>query len=909
MTIRNIKNPLNSSRVVADWIQFYHLSDDPFSIAPIVEAKQAALFHRTADIERQVIPFLNIIRTADSRVKVIVSDRGMGKTTLLRFIQQKVEEQGLLSFYVTAFETLAPGKTHVDLARAVLRDLLDQLLEHIVTRSPEIYSEYKPVIDAKLKQLGKIVISGQIFTTGDDDVKLTDISQHLREVLTIFRKKQVKFCVLFDNLDKYDAPDTLKVVFDLLRMPVSQSAFETILASGGFVFVTLATPLYEKMRREAGGDFSYLDDPFRLSPLRPPEAHALLTTRFRAMSAITFPIEVDAVIELDQESAGNIRKIFSRTRRALEYGAEHELSTLSKLDCARASREDLDFPAFLRQMGDEPGMKAGLQFVGEYLRVASQKKVQQLLKAAAKLHGKKKLTPIDYAILTEFSIGERPIRKGTDFEINDQDVLDFLGFLDAEALDAEAFVDWLLSGSAVPEFLFVTTSPVVRLGARVSGTIQGMAFVPTAKVRIHGRMKGVFEGDALKKEIHRALTTGLSAFDQWQSVPVTERPAGELALQVTTGIVNFYRAFALFVVSRGRQQLDLSGGVVESYLNTIYSRTQTANLGLVSESDARWLYRLNAATYHNQTATTPDVVVDARRRAEIVIVDILRAWTLMLPKSSSVRQDHLKGIDEISKEITDTLLASETKFAVVSIPGKTLRDFSLYFWPDKFSFWAIRNAGSLSQDIARSLVKNISGTGGVGKNVRLGVVALDTNAVVGGAISRNWQTGLFDETELMLPSFARFEIEFNESKSLKSAASREFSIVETLTRDRTGIRKSDAACHLKSEYEVIPGGDKALSQRIDRGIVDEARDSGAFLVTADLDAIVHAGHEVKVLLMPGDQLLRPFPLASIHQLLNVISRDQSTFDIRIFARGRVYDAVYTITFDRGDYICVKHPGL
>ncbi len=883
-----------------DWLKFYGLADDPFSVNAIVDERQRPLFHVTGDIQRQVLPFLRVLGTTTPRVKLIVSDRGMGKTSLLRYCEWEARAHGMACFYVRGFEEANHMKSHVDLAGSVLRDLLEQMIVFLVVKKPEVYGKFRAPIDFHLAALGKQVIDGELFAVSEADSRLPRVSDPLREVIRIYKKSGIRFCVFFDNLDKYDAPDTVKVVLDLLKMPISQSVFEEIVEANGLVFLALATSLYQKMQTENRGDFSFLDDPFTLQNLKPIEAQGLLATRFSAGGEKKLPFEEDAIVELVRETGGNIRRLFQRARRGLEFGAAHELLQISAVEASRAQRELQGFPAILRDKQNSPELAGGLRFISRMKKQAKAQRVALLIKAAWRAKHGKKISPTDRQILEENAVGGKPIQAvGTSFEMNDQDLINFISMLDEEGQDVEGFADWLCEGSAVPEFLRSPTTTLSLLAEAARELVTGSAALKKSSLKLlrPGYQTLTYQTPTMQTFIVQSLQDAMRRIEAWPSESVDEGTPSETALRISEDIVFLYRAYGHYLAALSGKSVDTGHSVVLNLTRIIQSEgglEDPKHFGDIS-------HRL--VLIHKEARLGRASRDDSRNALAIgreIVGLILRTWTRQADSRGTVERHELHGIPLIASAIDQALRLSETKFVRVSVPGKTLKDFSLYLWPGKHSYWAFRVCGKESTNLLGDVVSKASGGGPVGEAVKLGKVVPDTNVLVKGGLSKLAGSGLLMGAQVVITPSIRFQYEHNSSKSLRNSCQREVGRLNSVRG--SAIQAVDCekveVAPFSIERDGVPGEKKAenlaLSQRIDHQLIAEAVQRSAILFTVDGDLLGDDGRRRFTVVLADDGSTEICPVSSIQLVLQSLIRDAGALDAEIFSRNRIMNQLFEV---------------
>ena len=80
-----------------NWLSFYGLKKDPFVTTPIDSGEKMILFFKTKDISSSIDPFILQLNKSLSSIRVLVGERGMGKTTAIRYIERKARDVGFIT--------------------------------------------------------------------------------------------------------------------------------------------------------------------------------------------------------------------------------------------------------------------------------------------------------------------------------------------------------------------------------------------------------------------------------------------------------------------------------------------------------------------------------------------------------------------------------------------------------------------------------------------------------------------------------------------------------------------------------------------------------------------------------------------------------------------------------------------
>ncbi|MEA2076179.1 MAG: ATP-binding protein [Euryarchaeota archaeon] len=198
-----------------DWLEFYGLKGDPFSAGPLrFPAQFRDIFVTTPLVQNKVNPIVRTIEESDRYLYLILGERGVGKSTLLWYIYNKLDErENILPIHVSLTPKTYETK-HQEHSLAI--DLANRVTSKTLERIREKYNEL--YIDSTY-QLDKL------------DNKLTEKSLNFDQL----RKTAPKIfkaldendkipVIIVDNLDKFK--DDLAL--DFLSYHYGQALFEDI---------------------------------------------------------------------------------------------------------------------------------------------------------------------------------------------------------------------------------------------------------------------------------------------------------------------------------------------------------------------------------------------------------------------------------------------------------------------------------------------------------------------------------------------------------------------------------------------------------------------------------------------------------------------------------------------------------
>lgn len=343
---------------LSDWISFHHLKGDPFSAQPLQSGDDFQyLFVKTADITRHVDPIADHFLESKPRLTVICGERGMGKSTCLYYISDRLSAKRVLTISVS--EQPALVEKLIDPVYGVGADtlfqILSKLLGSLTSKHPELLDAYRVQFDEIAEAIG-FDLEHRI-PSGTKTPTAGLLFSKLEQLCSVMKSEKVRSLISIDNYDRLDA----ELAIRFLKSNQAQPVFELLQRAGATVLLTA------KSEWLAGSltELSYLGKPLILNPLNPGESKILVTKRIanwleegRDAKAI---FEDDALEEICVSKKGIPRDVLELARACLIRAAQKSSATVTAGIVEQVLHdEEFSIAKFYTAISNDKAARAGL---------------------------------------------------------------------------------------------------------------------------------------------------------------------------------------------------------------------------------------------------------------------------------------------------------------------------------------------------------------------------------------------------------------------------------------------------------------------------------------------------------------------------------------------------------------------
>jgi hypothetical protein len=302
---------------VVTWVDLFELTGDPFAQRALQDSGDFEyLFVKTEDVANYVDPLVEHFETSDSFLRVIEGERGTGKSTIMHYMIQQLQDKKAIAAYIpyqySATTALRDPKYGVG-ADTLLQVAL--ALGRKIISNPA-YVSYSHDLRSAFGALGANRDTG---IPERDSPPYAVVEGRLSEILEIIRKERIKALVAVDNYDRL--PKDIAIEF--WKSNLAQGPFsDKLMAAGVSVLFSARSGWIPRIGIDP--DLSYLGEPIRITPLNDSSSKQLLIKRFdhKAKPGATFPFTDDAVLEITTRMNGVPRFILETARTLLIEAAK-----------------------------------------------------------------------------------------------------------------------------------------------------------------------------------------------------------------------------------------------------------------------------------------------------------------------------------------------------------------------------------------------------------------------------------------------------------------------------------------------------------------------------------------------------------------------------------------------------------
>ena len=363
------------------WEEWFGFSCDPFDPKPLQTEEQfRELLVRTKPIVERIEPLINQIDT-ESFCKTVLGDRGIGKSTVLRYIAHLAAKKMAIPVFVQ-FHPAGIAKARHPIFETlieIMTQIVQQEITNIYEMHPKIFKKYKSTMMKAAKYVGLQwqEIEGfykDPFVTPPPDEKL--LRNILWGILEFTRQENIHSVVAIDNLDKLP----FEVAKGFLGGMTAQPLFEHLIEMGCSIFVATDPRLEERIRVES--DLSYLGERIQLASLSPSEAEKLVRDRIKLgcgspEKASFIQVDDELISRVCNGKKGNTREILKEFSRLFQIAYERRDRHLS-LDLIEKPAPKISSTIYYEIIEKNPEAKKGSEKI---LSLMPQLTTQEISKA------------------------------------------------------------------------------------------------------------------------------------------------------------------------------------------------------------------------------------------------------------------------------------------------------------------------------------------------------------------------------------------------------------------------------------------------------------------------------------------------------------------------------------------------
>lgn len=305
---------------IGGWFEWFDLKNDPFSTSPITSASQEKLFYKTSDIQNKIDPIIKRLNISDPFIKLIIGERGLGKTTALFYMEKQAQNFNLLIPIPIEISFRNPNNVspEIFIGEDILFQFIQKVLSYIYLHKNETWVHYNEFFNKTMKNCGLEIYNTEIFPDPSAFPNFPTLRVTAQNILRLCESEKYRLMLLVDQIDK----DPIDYALKFLKSSHSQTLLEMFTRSGGMIFITGKTDLYRKMFTgdRIDEDFSYLSDVIMLESLKQTEVIELLNCRFNSEANENFqnPLDIEVILNITVSEKGITRYIITKIKEALQ---------------------------------------------------------------------------------------------------------------------------------------------------------------------------------------------------------------------------------------------------------------------------------------------------------------------------------------------------------------------------------------------------------------------------------------------------------------------------------------------------------------------------------------------------------------------------------------------------------------
>ena len=360
------------------WWNYFDLKYDPFSTSPLSRESQRILLYKTKDISEKIDTEIFGLRDSLPFIRLLIGSRGIGKTTVLHYIQQETSEiSNIMPIYIdiTFDEDDKSTDPSILIASNILNRFIEEILIQLRSNKKNIWKNNLDIFQKIIYEGGFITIDPNVQCDPFKKIHFVELKRISQWILKILESDGVKPLLLIDNIDKNIEPAK-----KFMTEPTSQSIFEMIGRSNGMIFISCKNNLIEDLKNEKKEDeISYLLDNVFLNSLKPIEAYNLVQHRLISASNanVINIIDFETIQEIALKKNGITRSILSEVKNVLQKAHAKGIKSITKSMVASRDfvRKDNNL-VYKKIIDEDPAAKKGSEHIAKIFDYVKNRPVQ-----------------------------------------------------------------------------------------------------------------------------------------------------------------------------------------------------------------------------------------------------------------------------------------------------------------------------------------------------------------------------------------------------------------------------------------------------------------------------------------------------------------------------------------------------
>lgn len=547
---------------IVGWFKWFNLKNDPFSTSPITSANQEKLFYKTSDIQNKVDPIIRQLDVSNPFVKLLIGERGLGKTTTLYYIEKEAKNFEFIIPIPIEISFRNPNNVspEIFIGEDILFQFIHKLLSFIHLNKNKVWAHNSDFFDKMMKNCRLEIYNDEIFPDPTEFPTFPTLRMTAHNILRLCESENYRVILLIDQIDK----DPIEYALKFLKSSHSQTLLEMFTRLGGMIFITGKFDLYEKMFTgdRIDEEFSYLSDVIMLEPLKQTEAIELLNYRFKSEANQNFqnPLDIDVIHEITVSEKGVTRYIITKVKDALQkaYKLGEKKVTINLFNSNRFKRRDCS-DIYYRLVGEDGTCKVASEKLTQLYSTLNNSSVhhRNALDLLRKIHKKQGLFKIEEFFIPLLTDQKLLLHNEMREQIVAPEISIFFNKLEEKHITLTDFIGWF-SDSKLEEISLseekVEPDRILNIFDVLLKEIKNADFNTVSNIKQDGSKEEII-ADSLRQIIRQRIQTSQRNYLELRNIDWEETAKPEVYRRINETLFRFLEAFTFFSASYFQEEL------------------------------------------------------------------------------------------------------------------------------------------------------------------------------------------------------------------------------------------------------------------------------------------------------------------------------------------------------------------
>jgi hypothetical protein len=349
------------------WWNYFGLKFDPFSTSPLSRESQKILLYKTKDISEKIDTEIFGLENSLQFIRLLVGQRGIGKTTVLHYIQQEAKKiPSIKSIYVdiTFDEEDKSTDPSILIGSSILNRFIEEILTDIQNNEKDIWEKNLSIFERIIKEGGFVSIDASVQFDPFKKIHFVELKRISQWILKILENEKIKPLILIDNIDK-----NIVYAKKFLVEPTAQSIFEMMGRSNALIYISCKNNLIDELRKEKKEEeIGFVLDTIFLNSLKPIEGYNLIEHRLKSASNVDFknPIDFETMQEIVNEKDGITRSIITEVKDVLQKAYFRKIKNITRFIYVSRDFVRKDYNQIYKKILDgDPTAKKGSEYIAK----------------------------------------------------------------------------------------------------------------------------------------------------------------------------------------------------------------------------------------------------------------------------------------------------------------------------------------------------------------------------------------------------------------------------------------------------------------------------------------------------------------------------------------------------------------